>query len=158
MKSDQREEHIQDLAETFARLCKANLKLSPEKCVFGVHKGKVLGCLVPTKGVEANLDKIKAIRIMEEPKSRKDVQKLTGRIAALNRFMSKSAKRSLPFFKVLRGAEKLEWGPEKSKAFAELKDHLEKMAILVTSTARGTSLDVYCHLSINSKRCLSAGG
>lgn len=67
---------------------------------------------------------------MKEPKSRKDVQKFTGRIVALNRFISNWAERSLPFFKVLKGAGKLEWGLEQSKAFAELKDYLEKMAIL----------------------------
>ena len=41
-----RQDHISDLAETFANLRKANLSLNPEKCVFGVHKGKILGCLV----------------------------------------------------------------------------------------------------------------
>jgi hypothetical protein len=57
VKSVQRRDHISDLAETFANLRAANLKLNPEKCVFGIHKGKVLGCLVSTKGIEANPDK-----------------------------------------------------------------------------------------------------
>jgi hypothetical protein len=55
-----------------------NLKLNPEKCVFGIHKGEVLGCLVSTKGIEANPDKIKALVEMQDPVSVKDVQKLTG--------------------------------------------------------------------------------
>jgi len=54
---------------------------------------------------------------MVEPSTKKEVQKLIGRIAALNRFISKSAKHSLPFFKALRGKDKVEWGPEQSKAF-----------------------------------------
>jgi hypothetical protein len=83
---------------------RAQLKLNPEKCVFGVSRGKVLGCLVSVKGIKANPDKIKAIVYMKPPKSRKEVQKLSGRIAALNRFMAKIAERSLPFFKVLRGS------------------------------------------------------
>jgi hypothetical protein len=99
--SEARQDHISDLAETFAKLRKANLSLNPKKCVFGVHKGKVLGCLVSTKGIEANPDKITALCNMEEPESVRDVQKLTGRIAALNRFIPRSADRSLPFFKVL---------------------------------------------------------
>lgn len=82
------------------------------------------------QGVKTNLDKIKTIWVMEEPKYRKDVQNLIGRIAVLNGFISKSAKRSLPFFKVLRRYGKLEWGPQQSKTFMELKDYLEKMAIL----------------------------
>jgi hypothetical protein len=68
---------------------RAQLKLNLEKCVFGVSRGKVLGCLVSVKGIEANLDKINAIVHMKPPGSRKEVQRLTGRIAALNRFMAK---------------------------------------------------------------------
>jgi hypothetical protein len=59
---------------------RAELKLNPEKCVFGVMKGKILGCLISTKRIKANLDKIRAIREMEEPKTKKDIQKLNGRV------------------------------------------------------------------------------
>jgi hypothetical protein len=79
---------IDDLAETFTNIHNTQLKLNPEKCVFGVQKGKVLGCLVSVKGIEANPDKINAIVHMNPPQSRKEVQRLTGRIAALNRFMA----------------------------------------------------------------------
>jgi hypothetical protein len=68
---------LQDLAETFTNMRRAQLKLNPEKCVFGVSRDKVLGCLVSVKGIEANPYKIKAIVCMKPPKSRKDVQKLT---------------------------------------------------------------------------------
>jgi hypothetical protein len=50
------------------------LKLNPEKCVFGVKKGKFLGCLVSTKGIEANPSKIEAILRMEPPNSKKGAQ------------------------------------------------------------------------------------
>ena len=56
-----RDNYVTDLAETFASLRKAGLSLNPNKCIFGVHKGKVLGCLVSTKGIEANPDKVKAL-------------------------------------------------------------------------------------------------
>jgi hypothetical protein len=105
VKSVQRKDHISDLAEIFANMRAANLKLNLEKCVFGIHKGKVLGCLVSTKGIEANPDKIRALVEMQDPVSVKDVQKLTGRVAALNRFIPRAAKRSLPFFQVLRNAK-----------------------------------------------------
>jgi hypothetical protein len=49
------------LQETFANFIQAGLKLNPEKCIFGVKKGKFLGCLVSTKGIEANPSKIEAI-------------------------------------------------------------------------------------------------
>jgi len=125
--SAERKNHVADLAETFANLRKANLSLNPEKCIFGVDKGKVLGCIVSTKGIEANPDKVRALRDMKEPQSVRDVQKLTGRIAALNRFIPRSADRSLPFFKTLRSSSKFEWGEEQKKAFRELQNYLENL-------------------------------
>jgi hypothetical protein len=105
IKSVQRRDHISDLAETFAKLRAANLRLNLEKCVFGIHKGKVLGCLVSTKGIKANPDRINALIEMQDPVSVQDVQKLTGRVAALNRFIPRAAERSLPFFQVLRSSK-----------------------------------------------------
>jgi hypothetical protein len=105
VKCTKQENHIIDLQETFANFRKAGLKINPEKCVFGVKKGKFLGCLVSTKGIEANPNKIEAILRMEPPKSRKGAQRLTGRLASLNRFISRSAERNLPFFEVLKSAE-----------------------------------------------------
>jgi hypothetical protein len=99
------------LQETFANFRKAGLKLNPEKCVFGVKKGKFLGCLVSTKGIEANPSKIEVILQMEPPRTRKGVQRLTRRQAFLNRFISISIERNLPFFKVLKSAEVFQWGP-----------------------------------------------
>jgi hypothetical protein len=101
VKNTKQENHVADLQETFANFRKAGLKLNPEKCVFGVKKGKFLGCLVSAKGIKANPSKIEAILRMEPPKSRKSAQRLTGRLASLNRFISRSAERNLPFFEVL---------------------------------------------------------
>jgi hypothetical protein len=67
---------------------------------------------VSVKGIEANPDEINAVVHMKPPQSRKEVQKLTGRIAALNQFMAKLVERSLPFFKVLRGSNSFMWGSE----------------------------------------------
>jgi hypothetical protein len=96
--TSKKENYISDLAETFTNMCKARLKLNPEKCVFGITRGKILGCLVSTKGTRANPDKIRAITQMRPPQSRKDVQKLIGQKASLNCFIPKLAERSLPFF------------------------------------------------------------
>jgi hypothetical protein len=59
--------YITDLTETFTNMCEAKLKLNPDKCVFVVTWGKVLGCLVSTKGIKASPDKIKAIIQMQPP-------------------------------------------------------------------------------------------
>jgi hypothetical protein len=130
VKSVQRRDHISDLAETFANLREANLRLNPEKCVFDIHKGKVLGCLVSTKGIEANPDKIKALIEMQDLVSMKDVQKLTGRVAALNKFIPRAAERSLPFFQVLRSSKNFQWSETQKQAFQELKDYLSNMTKL----------------------------
>jgi hypothetical protein len=102
VKSTKQEKHIADLQETFANFRQVGLKLNPEKCVFRVKKGKFLGCLVSTKGIEANPNKIEAILRMEPPSTKKGVQRLTERLASLNRFISRSAERNLPFFEVLK--------------------------------------------------------
>jgi hypothetical protein len=89
VKSTKQENHVADLQETFANFRQAGLKLNPEKCVFRVKKGKFLGFLVSTKGIEANPSKIEAILWMEPPNSKKGAQLLTGRLASLNRFISR---------------------------------------------------------------------
>ena len=80
------------------------MKLNPSKCAFGVASGKFLGFMVCQRGIEANLKKVQAILNMTSPKTVKEVQKLTGRIAALNRFVSKATDKCLPFFKTLKQA------------------------------------------------------
>ena len=62
VRSKKKEDHIQDLRETFVNLRRHDLKLNPEKCVFGVRRGKLLGCMITERGIEANPEKIEAIR------------------------------------------------------------------------------------------------
>jgi hypothetical protein len=124
VKRTKQENHIADLQETCANFRKAGLKLNPEECVFGVKKGKFLGCLVSTKGIEAKPNKIEAILRMEPPNSKKGAQRLAGRLASLNRFISRSVERNLPFFEILKSAEVFQWGPAQQKAFKELKQYL----------------------------------
>ena len=71
-----------------------------------------LGSSFPIAGIEANPDKIKAIEQIEAPKHVKDVRRLAGCVTALSRFISKSAKRALPFFKILKKAGLMKWTPE----------------------------------------------
>jgi hypothetical protein len=130
--SKNKEDHLADLAETFANMRDACLRLNLEKCVFGVRQGKILGYLVSHRGIEANSTKIQAIINMTPPQSTRDVQRLTGRLAALNRFISKSAEQSLPFLKTPCGAKDFAWGPEQAAAFASLKQHLSELAILTS--------------------------
>ena len=86
------------------------MKLNSSKCAFEVSSGKFLEFMVSYKGIEANPDKIQTILNMEPPRNIKEVQPFTRRVAALNRFASKTINKCLPFFKVLKKA--FEWTDE----------------------------------------------
>ena len=91
-------EHLGDLGNIFEVLRKYKLRLNASKCSFGIGSGKFLDYMVIHRGIEVNLDQIKAINDMQSPRNSKEVQKLTGMAAALNRFISQSADRCRPFF------------------------------------------------------------
>jgi hypothetical protein len=127
---------IEDLEETFANLRKVNIKLNPAKCTFGVPSGKLLGILVSHRGIEANPDKVKAIKEMRPLHNLKEMQRLTGCMAALGCFIARSGEKALPFFKLMKRTRKFEWTPEADKAFAELKRYLTSPPIMVAPTFR----------------------
>ena len=86
------------------------MKLNPGKCTFRVTAGKFLGFMVSQKGIEANLDKIRAIMEMAPLRNVKEVQSLNGKIAALNRFVSRATDKCLLFFRTLK--KSFEWTAE----------------------------------------------
>jgi hypothetical protein len=127
---------IKDLEETFANLRKVNIKLNPAKCAFGVPSGKLLGFLVSHRGIEANPDKVKAIKEMHPRRNIKEMQCLAGCMEALGRFIARSGEKALPFFKLMKCTGKFGWSPEADKAFAELKRYLTSPPIMVAPTFR----------------------
>ena len=98
VKSLEAEYHISHLEQAFSTLRKYNIKLNPAKCSFGVSFGKFLGYIVTHRGIEANPEKIRAIHSIPFLKNVKEVQKLTGRMAALSRFIFRLSDKSHPFF------------------------------------------------------------
>ena len=104
VKSKEELAHLDDLNETFATLQTHQMRLNPSKSVFGVASGKFLGFIVSQRGIKANPEKVRAIIDMASPRTVKEVQKLTGRIAALNRFVSRATDKCLPFFETLKQA------------------------------------------------------
>ncbi|XP_021867538.2 uncharacterized protein [Spinacia oleracea] len=90
VKSKERAAHLTDLKETFETLRSCKMRLNPKKCVFGVTSGKFLGFLIDEQGIETNPDKIQAVMNMSSPKTVKEVQRLTGCLAALGRFLSRA--------------------------------------------------------------------
>nr|KYP72103.1 Transposon Ty3-I Gag-Pol polyprotein [Cajanus cajan] len=70
--------HSADLREVFHQLQKHNMRLNPEKCIFGIASGKFLGYMLSARGIDANLDKCQAIVDMRSPQTLKEVQRLAG--------------------------------------------------------------------------------
>jgi hypothetical protein len=106
IKTENSENFIKDLQLVFNSLRRYRWKLNPEKCVFGVPAGKLLGFIVSHRGIEANPEKIEAIMRMEAPRSQKKVQRLIRCMAALSRFISRLGEKGLPFYKLLKKVDK----------------------------------------------------
>ena len=138
------QKHQDDLQETFDTLKRYNMRLNSSKCVFRVSFGKFLGFMVSHKGIEANPDKIQSILDMKPPRSIKEVQSLIGRVATLNRFVSKAIDKRLLFFKVLKKA--FEWTDGCQKAFKDLKTYLTTTPLLSPSVP-GEELYLYLAVS-----------
>ena len=102
VKSVRENDHLNDLQETFDTLRSYNMKLNPSKCVSRVTAGKFLGFMVSQRGIEVNPEKVRAILELEPLRTVKAVQSLNGKVAALNRFVSKATDKCLPFFRVLK--------------------------------------------------------
>ena len=99
VKSIWKEDHLDDLRETFDTLRTYNIKLNPSKCTFGVTTGKFLGFMVSQRGIEVNPEKVRIIMELAPSKIVKEVQSLNGKIAALNKFVSWAREKFLPFFR-----------------------------------------------------------
>ncbi|PWA75735.1 reverse transcriptase domain-containing protein [Artemisia annua] len=149
IKSRTEKELLADISETFDNLREINMKLNPKKCSFGVEEGKFLGYMVTSEGIRANPKKTRAIADMQSPKSLKEMQSLSGKLAALNRFLSKSAERSLPFFETLKSITKenrdeYRWIEGAERAFQEMKKMILELPCLTTPTRKE---DLYLYLA-----------
>ena len=109
------------------------MKLNPDKCTFGVPAGKLLGFLMSSRGIEANPSKIRAIENMKLPKSLKDVQKFTGCLASLSRFVSWLGEKALPLYQLMKKSNKFVWTPQADVAFEDLKRMLATAPILAST-------------------------
>ena len=121
VKTKERRTLLDDLKETFANLRRFQMKLNPEKCVFGVPAGQLLGFLVSERGIEANPEKISAIERMGPPASLKDTQKFTDCLASLSRFVSRLGEKALPLYQLLKKTDKFTWTAQADPAFLDLK-------------------------------------
>jgi hypothetical protein len=136
-------------AQVFDRLRSTCTKLNPDKCVFRVTTGKLLGFLVSYQGIKANPKKIRTIEVMRPPARIKDVQRLTGCLATLSWFISILAERAFPFFKLLHKSGPFVWIDEVEEEFQELKRYLTSPPVMV-ALAPGEPLLLYVAATVEA--------
>jgi hypothetical protein len=143
---------ISDLNVAFKCLWAKNIKLNPEKCVFGVPRGMLLGFIVSERGIKANPEKISAITKMGPIRDLKGVQRVTGFLAALSRFISCLDEKALPPYHLLKKSEHFSWTLEAEEALAKLKAMLSNSLILVPLTT-GEPPPTLCRRNDTSSQC-----
>jgi hypothetical protein len=102
VKTRKADDLVGDLRIAFGFLRANGLKLNPEKCVFGVPRGMLLGYIVSQRGIEANPEKVVALEQMGPIRDLKGVQKVLACIAALSRFISRLGEKGLPLYRLLK--------------------------------------------------------
>ncbi|GKB14486.1 reverse transcriptase domain-containing protein [Tanacetum coccineum] len=160
IKSCTEQEIIRDVDETFRTLRKINIKLNPKKCTFGMKEGVFLGYKVNSDGLTVCPDKVEAVLSLPSLKCLKDVQRLNEKLASLKRFLSKSAERSLPFFKTLKKCTKksdFQWTAEAEAAFQQILQSTKNTADLANLGKEAfDDIDTFFSRGRNSKHPSSA--
>ena len=145
IKSKERSDHAAHLQQVLDILGTCGMKLNPAKCAFGINVGRFLGFMMTQRGIEANPSQLKTILESLAPSSRKEVQRLTGQLAALGRFISRFTDRLNPFFTALRGANLVRWNEECDRAFIHIKQYLAEPPILAS---RDTDETLFIYLVV----------
>nr|GEW80131.1 reverse transcriptase domain-containing protein [Tanacetum cinerariifolium] len=154
IKSDSEEEMLADIEETFGRLRAINLNLNLRKFSFRVEEGIYFGHLVTKQGIRADPSKVKAILALQPPKTLSEIQNFSKKLAALNRFLSKSAKKAFPFMKTLKSItsrKMVQWITEANEAFQKMKECLESLPTMVIATKGEHEIEFKCKNSIKGQ-------
>ncbi|GJT94138.1 reverse transcriptase domain-containing protein [Tanacetum coccineum] len=144
---------LADISETFDNLKKINMKLNPKKCSFGVEEGKFLGYMVTSEGIRANPRKTRPLADLQSPRTLKEMQSLSKKLAALNRFLAKSTVRSLLFFNTLKNITKenkheYRWTSEAEEAFQQMKKLITDLPSLTSPREKET---LYTYLAVSAE-------
>ena len=118
------------MQEVFQLLRKYDMKLNPSKCAFGVSAGKFLGFMVSQRGIEVSPDQVKAVIETPPPKNKKKLQRLTGKLVALGRFIARFTDELWPFFLAIRKAGASGWTDSCQSVFKKIKHCLMQQPIL----------------------------
>jgi hypothetical protein len=130
VKTRKADDLVSDLNIAFGYLRANRVKLNPEKCVFGVPRGMLLGYIVTQRSIEANPEKVAALERMGPIRDLKGVQKVVGCLAALSRFFSLLGEKGLPLYQLLKKHERFSWNVEAQETLDKLKASLAHTPIL----------------------------
>ena len=142
VKSKTHGEHVQHLEETFGLMMAYNMKLNPSKYTFGVDASKFLGFMVTQRGIKVNSDQIRVIIETFALSNKKELQCLTGRLAALRCFIARFTDKLRSFYLTLKGASAIGWTDKCGREFYEVKSYLTQPLIL-SSPQSGEQLYMY---------------
>jgi hypothetical protein len=142
VKTKKAEDLVSDLRVAFGCLRSNGVKLNPEKCIFGVPRGMLLGYIVSQWGIEPNPKKVTALEWMGPIRDLKGVQKVLGYLASLSRFISRLSEKGLPLYRLLKKHERFSWTVEAQEALDKLKAMLAHASIL-TPPQDGEPLFLY---------------
>jgi len=152
VKSPSHHQHAQDLSTVFSALRQYNLCLTPDKCIFGVDRGKFLGFMLTQRDIEANPKKCNAIIEIRSPTNVKEVQRLIDRLNAISCFLPKLAEQTQPIIQLLKKSAKFTWNDDCEEVFQKLKTTLTSPPILHKPN---THPPYHCHRS-HRKRCVGS--
>ncbi|WJZ87890.1 hypothetical protein VitviT2T_007238 [Vitis vinifera] len=155
VKSRGRADHLAALERFFERTRKFRLRLNPKKCTFGVTSGKLLGHMVSDRGIEVDLDKIKAILDMPVPRTEKEIRGFLGRLQYISCFIARLTDICEPIFCFLRKNQPMVWNDDCQIAFEKIKEYLLSPPILVPPMP-GRPLLLYLSVSDMVLGCMLA--
>ncbi|PKI50214.1 hypothetical protein CRG98_029397, partial [Punica granatum] len=124
----------EDKSKTTFTTMEYKLRLNPAKCTFGAKSGKLLGFVVSERGIEVDLEKVKAIRELPPPSSVCEVRGFLGRLNYIARFIANLTDKCQPLFRLLCKNAAVEWDEECQKAFDTIKAYLIQPSVLVPPT------------------------
>lgn len=136
------EEHVKDLTEVFRQIRRYGMRRNPVKCTFGVPTGKFLSLMLMSRGIEANLDKCKAVLEMRSPQNLKEVQRLVGPLTALSRFIPRLAERAKPIITIMRKNSSSKWDSSCKETFVDVKKILAS-PLIMGKPDNGSDLQLY---------------
>ena len=145
IKSKAAANHIRDIEECFSVFRKYKMKLNPQKCAFGVSSGQFLGYIVSRRGIEASPTQLQTLSGIPEPRTVKDVQSLTGKVAALSRFISKMSDKCKPFFDSIKQSGPLVWGETQNQALKTIKRYIMFSSLYILNQIKNQS-NIYTYV------------